>query len=57
MAKPELTDKVADQSFAEWIDLMQQFASFPNVYVKYSGLSKGSSRGATISSPVGKTDR
>ena len=38
-AKPELKVKETDESFPEWVDLMQQFASCPNVYIKYSGLT------------------
>ena len=39
MAKPELTVKEMDESFGEWVELMQKFASSQNVYVKYSGLA------------------
>jgi len=39
MAKPELKVKETDESFGEWVELMQQFASSHNVYVKYSGLA------------------
>jgi L-rhamnono-1,4-lactonase len=39
LAKPELKVKDTDGSFPEWVDLMRQFASFPNVYIKYSGLT------------------
>lgn len=39
LAKPELKVKDTDESFPEWVDLIRQFASFPNVYMKYSGLT------------------
>lgn len=38
MAKPDLKSQPEDKSFLEWSELMTKFASFKNVYVKYSGL-------------------